>query len=146
MRLFLHRFGEKEREKKRVKAIFSLPLSLSFSLSFKLCSSEGREWKSWIEFLTRSINFSLSLSLSANHFHASLTRAILSSHFLFSTLSPQVTTLPSGLRVATEATPYSETATIGVWIDAGSRYESKETNGTAHFLEHMPHPFRLASG
>jgi processing peptidase subunit beta len=41
------------------------------------------------------------------------------------------------LRVATEATPYSETATIGVWIDAGSRYESKETNGTAHFLEHM---------
>lgn len=137
MRLFLRRFGEKEREKKRVKAIFSLPLSLSFSLSFKLCSSEGREWKSWIEFLTRSINFSLSLSLSANHFHASLTRVILSSHFLFSTLSPQVTTLPSGLRVATEATPYSETATIGVWIDAGSRYESKETNGTAHFLEHM---------
>ena len=41
------------------------------------------------------------------------------------------------MRVATEATPYSETATVGVWIDAGSRYESKETNGTAHFLEHM---------
>ena len=33
MRLFLRRFGEKEREKKRVKAIFSLSLSLSFSLS-----------------------------------------------------------------------------------------------------------------
>ena len=32
MRLFLHRFGEKEREKKRVKAIFSLPLSLSNSV------------------------------------------------------------------------------------------------------------------
>ena len=32
MRLFLHRFGEKEREK-RVKAIFSLPLFLSLSLS-----------------------------------------------------------------------------------------------------------------
>lgn len=26
---------------------------------------------------------------------------------------------------------------MGVFIDAGSRYESAETNGTAHFLEHM---------
>jgi len=26
---------------------------------------------------------------------------------------------------------------VGVFIDAGSRYESAETNGTAHFLEHM---------
>lgn len=26
---------------------------------------------------------------------------------------------------------------MGVWIDAGSRYESDATNGTAHFLEHM---------
>lgn len=128
---------ERKRERESEGDLFSSSLSFSLSLVSSLCSSEGREWKSWIEFLTRSINFSLSFSLSANHFHASLTRVILSSHFLFATLSPQVTTLPSGLRVATEATPYSETATIGVWIDAGSRYESKETNGTAHFLEHM---------
>ncbi|CAB3406029.1 unnamed protein product [Caenorhabditis bovis] len=47
-----------------------------------------------------------------------------------------VTTLPSGFRVATENTGGS-TATIGVWIDAGSRYENKKNNGTAHFLEHM---------
>ena len=26
---------------------------------------------------------------------------------------------------------------MGVWIDAGSRYESDATNGAAHFLEHM---------
>lgn len=26
---------------------------------------------------------------------------------------------------------------MGVFIDAGSRYESAATNGTAHFLEHM---------
>jgi Insulinase (Peptidase family M16) len=55
-------------------------------------------------------------------------------------LSPalvQVTTLPSGLRVATETTPFAETASIGVWIDAGSRYETAANNGTAHFLEHM---------
>lgn len=48
----------------------------------------------------------------------------------------KVTTLPSGLRVATEAGG-SKTATVGVWIDAGSRFETAETNGTAHFLEHM---------
>lgn len=51
--------------------------------------------------------------------------------------SLQVTTLPNGLRVATESTPFAETATVGVWIDAGSRYETAATNGTAHFLEHM---------
>ncbi|XP_074575600.1 putative mitochondrial-processing peptidase subunit beta, mitochondrial [Curcuma longa] len=49
----------------------------------------------------------------------------------------RVTTLPNGLRVATESTLASRTATVGVWIDAGSRFETDETNGTAHFLEHM---------
>lgn len=49
----------------------------------------------------------------------------------------RVTTLPNGLRVATETNHRAETATVGVWIDAGSRFETDETNGTAHFLEHM---------
>ena len=49
----------------------------------------------------------------------------------------QVTTLDNGLRVASEAHPHAETATVGVWIDAGSRYESAADNGAAHFLEHM---------
>lgn len=49
----------------------------------------------------------------------------------------KVTTLPNGLRVATESNLAARTATVGVWIDAGSRFESDETNGTAHFLEHM---------
>ncbi|KAK8943687.1 hypothetical protein KSP40_PGU005008 [Platanthera guangdongensis] len=49
----------------------------------------------------------------------------------------RVTTLPNGLRIATESTLASPTATAGVWIDAGSRFETDETNGTAHFLEHM---------
>lgn len=47
-----------------------------------------------------------------------------------------ITSLNSGLRVATEDTG-APTATIGLWIDAGSRYEAAETNGVAHFLEHM---------
>lgn len=49
----------------------------------------------------------------------------------------QITTLPSGLRVASESRPFTDTATVGVWIDAGSRYETEVNNGTAHFLEHM---------
>ena len=49
----------------------------------------------------------------------------------------QVTTLPSGLRVASETTPFAETAVVGVWIDAGSRFETAANNGAAHFLEHM---------
>lgn len=48
-----------------------------------------------------------------------------------------VSTLPSGLRVASENVAGSSTATIGVWIDAGSRYETAKNNGAAHFLEHM---------
>ncbi|XP_071686271.1 probable mitochondrial-processing peptidase subunit beta, mitochondrial [Rutidosis leptorrhynchoides] len=49
----------------------------------------------------------------------------------------RVTTLPNGLRVATESNLASQTATVGVWIDAGSRFETEENNGVAHFLEHM---------
>lgn len=49
----------------------------------------------------------------------------------------QTSTLSNGLTVATEAHPHAQTATVGVWIDAGSRAETDATSGTAHFLEHM---------
>ncbi|KAL2484674.1 putative mitochondrial-processing peptidase subunit beta [Abeliophyllum distichum] len=49
----------------------------------------------------------------------------------------KITTLPNGLRVATESNLASHTATVAVYIDAGSRFETDETNGVAHFLEHM---------
>ena len=63
---------------------------------------------------------------------------ILASHnHILSSPETRVTTLPNGLRVATESNLSAKTATVGVWIDAGSRFESDETNGTAHFLEHM---------
>ena len=59
---------------------------------------------------------------------------------LFSSLPSQqptqVSTLNNGFRVASEATG-GETATVGVWIDTGSRYETDANNGVAHFLEHM---------
>ncbi|KAK3902622.1 Metalloenzyme, LuxS/M16 peptidase-like protein [Staphylotrichum tortipilum] len=47
------------------------------------------------------------------------------------------TTLSNGLTVASQYSPFAQTSTVGVWIDAGSRAETAETNGTAHFLEHL---------
>ncbi|CAL5441912.1 unnamed protein product [Camellia sinensis] len=40
-------------------------------------------------------------------------------------------------QVATESNLSAKTATVGVWIDARSRFETDQTNDTAHFLEHM---------
>lgn len=50
--------------------------------------------------------------------------------------STKVTTLSNGIRVATEELP-TQSATVGVWTDTGSRYELSDGNGVAHFLEHM---------
>ncbi|CAG8608525.1 13917_t:CDS:2, partial [Cetraspora pellucida] len=47
------------------------------------------------------------------------------------------TLISNGLTVATETNPYAQTATVGLWIDAGSRAENSKNNGAAHFLEHM---------
>lgn len=69
-------------------------------------------------------------------------RRFLSARRLFSQLvkpertTTQISTLSNGMRVATESLG-GETTTVGVWIDAGSRYEDPQTNGVAHFLEHM---------
>ncbi|KAI1287390.1 Mitochondrial-processing peptidase subunit beta [Halotydeus destructor] len=48
----------------------------------------------------------------------------------------RVSTIGNGVRVATEDSGLP-TCTVGVWIDAGSRYEHEKNNGVAHFLEHM---------
>lgn len=45
--------------------------------------------------------------------------------------------LPNGLTVATERIPNVSTATVGIFVDAGSRAENQKNNGTAHFLEHL---------
>ncbi|MCC6008711.1 MAG: insulinase family protein [Rhodobacteraceae bacterium] len=49
----------------------------------------------------------------------------------------RITTLPSGLRIVTEAMPGLASATVGLWVEAGSRHESEAECGIAHFLEHM---------
>jgi hypothetical protein len=48
----------------------------------------------------------------------------------------QMTTISNGIRVCTESWN-SPVATVGVFIGAGSRHETLETSGAAHFLEHL---------
>ncbi|KAI8889410.1 LuxS/MPP-like metallohydrolase [Backusella circina FSU 941] len=49
----------------------------------------------------------------------------------------RITTLPNGLTVATEENASSGNATVGVFVDAGSRHESAEKNGVANLFEHI---------
>ena len=47
------------------------------------------------------------------------------------------TTLPNGLRVVTADMPAAKSVACFVMLAAGSRYETRETGGIAHFAEHM---------
>ena len=47
------------------------------------------------------------------------------------------TTLPNGLRVVTGVLPHTRSATVSVYVGAGSRYERDDEAGLSHFLEHM---------
>lgn len=47
------------------------------------------------------------------------------------------TVLPGGLRVVTEFVPSSRSASVGVWVNVGSRDEGRGVAGAAHFLEHL---------
>ena len=46
-------------------------------------------------------------------------------------------TLGNGLRVVTAPMPQAQSVTVSVMLAAGSRYETPDTNGIAHFAEHM---------
>jgi predicted Zn-dependent peptidase len=46
-------------------------------------------------------------------------------------------TLPSGMRLVTEPMSHVRSVTVGVWITRGSRHETDEESGVAHFVEHM---------
>ena len=47
------------------------------------------------------------------------------------------TVLPNGLRAVTAPMPQAKSVACFVMLAAGSRYETRETNGIAHFAEHM---------
>lgn len=69
------------------------------------------------------------------HLH-SLNPSIQSYNDALNVPDTKIDTLPNGIRVVTENSGIP-TCTIGLWIDAGSRFETTQNNGVAHFLEHM---------
>jgi predicted Zn-dependent peptidase len=52
-------------------------------------------------------------------------------------MSVEVTRLSSGLSVVTDRMPHLESASLGVWVGAGSRNEKPDEHGISHLLEHM---------
>lgn len=47
------------------------------------------------------------------------------------------TVLDNGIRIVSESLEHVRSVSIGVWVTCGSRHEDLQTNGTAHFIEHM---------
>ncbi|AHI00550.1 pitrilysin family protein [Kutzneria viridogrisea] len=45
--------------------------------------------------------------------------------------------LPGGLRVVTEQIPGVRSASVGIWVNVGSRDEQPAVAGAAHYLEHL---------
>ena len=45
--------------------------------------------------------------------------------------------LSNGLTIITEQMSHIRSASIGIWLQTGSRDEAPEWNGISHFIEHM---------
>ena len=46
-------------------------------------------------------------------------------------------TLPNGVRIVTEHMDTVRSVSLGIWVGGGSRQESPQESGAAHFIEHM---------
>lgn len=49
----------------------------------------------------------------------------------------ELLTLPNGVRIVSEPMEAVRSASVGIWVAAGSRCEKREEGGSAHFIEHM---------
>ena len=49
----------------------------------------------------------------------------------------RITQLPNKIRIVSQEFKDRDSASIGVWVGAGGRYEGKDNKGIAHFIEHM---------
>ncbi|KAL4899536.1 hypothetical protein BDW74DRAFT_189024 [Aspergillus multicolor] len=106
--------------------------------------------------LATRIQATIRKELSPRHMRRSLLRAVESTKPLsrasrsvsrgFSTVNEngskdpaeldQITTLPNGIRVATESLP-GPFAGVGVYVDAGSRYEDASLRGVSHIMDRL---------
>ena len=49
----------------------------------------------------------------------------------------KIITLDNGLRIVIQKNGNAKTCSLGVWVGSGSCFETPETAGTSHFIEHM---------
>ena len=47
------------------------------------------------------------------------------------------TVLDNGIRILSEEMPNTRSASLGIWVENGSRHESRHQNGISHFVEHL---------
>lgn len=47
------------------------------------------------------------------------------------------TTFDNGVRLVTQQVPGMHTVSLGIWVSNGTRQEEPESNGVAHFIEHL---------
>ncbi len=52
-------------------------------------------------------------------------------------MDKKIITLDNGLRIILEQNSHVKTCSLGAWIASGSAYETPETAGASHFIEHM---------
>ena len=52
-------------------------------------------------------------------------------------MSVKVTTLASGLRIASDYMGIVETVSVGAWVAVGTRHEEPKLNGISHLIEHL---------
>lgn len=47
------------------------------------------------------------------------------------------TVLDNGIRILSEEMPSTRSASLGIWVENGSRHELRHQNGISHFIEHL---------
>ena len=53
------------------------------------------------------------------------------------TNNPKIITLSNGLRIIMQQNEGAKTCSLGAWVASGSGYETPETSGFSHFIEHI---------
>ena len=86
--------------------------------------------------LWSSIVHTVSNLFQPSYLFAQLQLGVPLNQSIYYNLLIEITTLSNGIRVATEKT-LNPTATVGVYVGAGSRNDTLPTSGASHVLRHM---------
>ena len=52
-------------------------------------------------------------------------------------MTPEISILSNGLTIVSDPMPGLESAALGVWVNTGTRNETRTQMGVSHMLEHM---------